>query len=441
MVFSKLFDNINDNPELSYTDKLVMSVLINLDNDRHCFATNKYLAKRCGLTTNTVSASIQRLSSLGLIDVSYSGNNHRTIICQQFDGYFRVLADTLLADINIKPIDKILFSVIENLDMSEHCFATNDYLADKCHCSEKTITRSLARLEDAGYIFVAFENAQRNIVCEVGLATHQDRIVRGVDSFGRAYNNIYNINNHVEKIKSKKISSKVNYSVKVKHENNHDIYKIIKGNHVYMYNIYIHDNTDDADFTKPQQESSIKHVQEEPLVTAMQNIIKEHELDKKPLVGYQYTSEDLSKLLFMADYFAKKYREHTGKTHPLHNSDIMFRCVWNMTKKSFQLVNLSEEDLKIVIDLFFKTKLKAKNYYFSLFSQEKIYVYRVKEMERLTGNYYNCGVEMKEKPKEKSWLDEELEKKYKDIIPNDDENEDETETDLWWKEDEPVKIA
>jgi hypothetical protein len=54
----------------------------------------------------------------------------------------------LWLDKNISLIEKGILVVIKNLDKSDnHCWATNNYLADFFQCSAKTISRAISNLK------------------------------------------------------------------------------------------------------------------------------------------------------------------------------------------------------------------------------------------------------------------------------------------------------
>ena len=67
------------NPDLTYLQKLILAKITNLDNDKGCFATNKYFATLLSTSINSVSKTINQLLKLGLIKVEITDNTHRSI--------------------------------------------------------------------------------------------------------------------------------------------------------------------------------------------------------------------------------------------------------------------------------------------------------------------------------------------------------------------------
>ena len=53
---------------------------------------------------------------------------------------------------NLSALDKVLLAEISSLDNEEHCFASNEYFSEFCGVSVATITRSIKKLKDLGFI-------------------------------------------------------------------------------------------------------------------------------------------------------------------------------------------------------------------------------------------------------------------------------------------------
>jgi hypothetical protein len=84
-----LFDSILKRKDLKLLDKVLLSYIVQLDNDRHCFAGNKTLAQTLGVTEVTISKSISKMMKLGLLELV------------SFDGWERVIRCTLTASIKL----------------------------------------------------------------------------------------------------------------------------------------------------------------------------------------------------------------------------------------------------------------------------------------------------------------------------------------------------
>ena len=66
-------------------------------------------------------------------------------------------------DTRLNALDKMIYAEINSLDCDgEGCYASNEYIAEFCQCSERKVSDSITRLKDCGYICVkAFNGRQR----------------------------------------------------------------------------------------------------------------------------------------------------------------------------------------------------------------------------------------------------------------------------------------
>ena len=67
------------NDKLTYGQKIILAKIMNLDNDKGCFATNKYFADLLSTTVNSVSKTINTLKKMGLINVEIKDNTRRSM--------------------------------------------------------------------------------------------------------------------------------------------------------------------------------------------------------------------------------------------------------------------------------------------------------------------------------------------------------------------------
>ena len=52
----------------------------------------------------------------------------------------------------LSALDRVIYAEIDSLDNENHCIASNEYFADFCGVSVPTVTRSIQKLIDCGYI-------------------------------------------------------------------------------------------------------------------------------------------------------------------------------------------------------------------------------------------------------------------------------------------------
>ena len=79
--------------------------------------------------------------------------------------------------------EKAVYAEIDSLDGEKHCWASNEYLADFCQMSVPTISRTISKLIDLGYIEkVSFDGRQRilkvseqsRLISEISLPNQTD---------------------------------------------------------------------------------------------------------------------------------------------------------------------------------------------------------------------------------------------------------------------------
>ena len=67
------------NDSLTYLQKMVLAKISNLDNDKGCFASNKYFARLLSSTPGSISKAINSLKADGYIQVTLKDNTDRSI--------------------------------------------------------------------------------------------------------------------------------------------------------------------------------------------------------------------------------------------------------------------------------------------------------------------------------------------------------------------------
>lgn len=65
-------------------------------------------------------------------------------------------------DSDLTAIEKFILMEIDSLDGENGCYASNDYLAEFCQCSTRTVTHAVSKLKELGYIRVkSFDGRKR----------------------------------------------------------------------------------------------------------------------------------------------------------------------------------------------------------------------------------------------------------------------------------------
>lgn len=67
-------------------------------------------------------------------------------------------------DSRLNALDKIILAEIDSLDNEDGCFASNEYLAEFCQCSERKVSEAISKLIKTGYIVVKnFDGRRRTL--------------------------------------------------------------------------------------------------------------------------------------------------------------------------------------------------------------------------------------------------------------------------------------
>lgn len=120
-------------------------------------------------------------------------------------------------DERLNALDKVILCEINSLDGDEGCFASNQYLAEFCQCSEAKVSKSVALLIELGYVRVEkFDGRKRFLkTCLVKNTrlvenTNQPSKIYKADSENLRHNNIDNNidNNNTTKVVLEKTPEK-----------------------------------------------------------------------------------------------------------------------------------------------------------------------------------------------------------------------------------------
>ncbi len=103
-------------------------------------------------------------------------------------------------DERLTALDKIILTEINSLDGEEGCYASNEYLADFCQCSEAKITKSIALLIEYGYIKVKkFDGRKRFLTTCLTKNIKESSKKYQAEWYKVGDNNIYNnIDNNID---------------------------------------------------------------------------------------------------------------------------------------------------------------------------------------------------------------------------------------------------
>ena len=87
-------------------------------------------------------------------------------MCDQTERDFKGIwiPKEIYLDSNLSAIEKMIYVELDSLNGEKGCFATNQYIADFCQCSPRTVTSAITHLAELGYITVELTDNTKRII-------------------------------------------------------------------------------------------------------------------------------------------------------------------------------------------------------------------------------------------------------------------------------------
>lgn len=105
-------------------------------------------------------------------------------------------------DKRLNALEKIILVEIDSLDNEDGCFASNEYIAEFCQCSERKVRDAIAKLKEYGYIYVSgFDGRKRTIRSRVAENAGLSGKKRQAERQKLPHNNIVNNKDDTERKK------------------------------------------------------------------------------------------------------------------------------------------------------------------------------------------------------------------------------------------------
>jgi len=325
---------------------------------------------------------------------------------------FSILHHFYLSDKRLSASDKIVLAVITNYDKMEfHCTASYDRLAEICGMSSRTIIKSVNTLENLGYIQKAYTSKNsKTIISNVkdmigDQEDNQDSLCKNFTPTMKKIHSHYEKNSHKKNIYNNNIKEYIS-------KNSQDSNSITRDKYIYNNNIK------ELRSEKPDLLNGENH-----LAQSMKVALSElADSSGKKIRGFDMDDSFMDKMMYIAKSYDDRYFTEYGVHHPFINPNDMFSpmqiAVLNMVDGDRSLVELSNEDIDLAIDLFFKNEKFAKSdHHISLFANPNVWIRRVKEVERLTGKpgFYNMGIDSQKQPEK---INERLDPNFWDSCMN-----------------------
>lgn len=125
---------------------------------------------------------------------------------RDFKGIF--IPKEIWLDDELSMLDKGIWAEINSLDNDSHCFASNEYLANFCSCSQSAVSKSIKKLTELGYIkVVSFNGRQRVLESSLVKFTRQTSKIYESDSENLRCRNIEKRNKEESNLSKDKLQN------------------------------------------------------------------------------------------------------------------------------------------------------------------------------------------------------------------------------------------
>lgn len=268
-------------------------------------------------------------------------------------------------DERLNAIEKLILAEVDSLDVegSEGCFASNEYLAKFCQCSVTKVSTSVSKLIKLGYLYV-FKNDGRKRYLKSRLSNFESQDFKNSNSDTpnmKHSNNSYKYSvddidkDFILKNKERKTLSKNDKGSKTSAPNNINILDI--------NNIPSRTTEQKEVYRKQKQKNRSEKYRDEDVPQILYN-----EFDS--LYGEQgniLEDHDICLTMAVIAYYFKQYREHMGEQHTMISVKYANQFMGVIIGDDSPLLKADVEEkdelrfYQDMIDEFFKSDLGQRN--------------------------------------------------------------------------------
>lgn len=248
---------------------------------------------------------------------------------RDFKGIF--IPREIWLDDDLNAIDKIILSEIYSLDVedSDGCYASNEYLSKFCKCSVTKVSTSISHLIDLGYVKIAKSDGRKRFL-KVSLSKFESQHFKKRKS-------------ESQKMKESNIDYK--YSEKYSEEYNNNISPSELNSGVKETPARNEEKSRSKSGIKPSTDQQNKWI-----------ITKNQIISAMDKLGFGPDAPETEDALQVFRYYYRAYRSHTGHIHPNLNTKTMDSVVRNYVFGTDQLDSDTSVDTYMdLIDEHFKT--------------------------------------------------------------------------------------
>lgn len=268
-------------------------------------------------------------------------------------------------DERLNAIEKLILAEVDSLDVegSEGCFASNEYLAKFCQCSVTKVSTSVSKLIKLGYLYV-FKNDGRKRYLKSRLSNFESQDFKNSNSDTpnmKHSNNSYKYSvddidkDFILKNKERKTLSKNDKGSKTSAPNNINILDI--------NNIPSRTTEQKEVYRKQKQKNRSEKYRDEDVPQILYN-------EFNSLYGEQENileDHDICLTMAVIAYYFKQYREHMGEQHMMISTKYANQFMGVIIGDDSPLLKADVEEkdelrfYQDMIDEFFKSDLGQRN--------------------------------------------------------------------------------
>ena len=236
---------------------------------------------------------------------------------RDFKGIF--IPKEIWLDDDLSAIDKIILSEIYSLDVedSEGCYASNEYLSKFCKCSVTKVSTSISNLINLGYVRIAKSDGRKRFL-KVSLSKFESQTIKKRKS---AY----------QKVKQSNIDNNIDneYSINSPTElHTNEFASSPTGLHTSL-----------SDERKARGKSKDKWV-----------VTKNHIVSVMDKLGYGELADETQSAIEVFRYYYMMYKQKTGKAHPRLNDKAMTDTLVNFIDSLSEIDCIDCDDYECMID-------------------------------------------------------------------------------------------
>lgn len=244
---------------------------------------------------------------------------------RDFKGIF--IPKEIWLDDDLSAIDKIILAEIYSLDVedSEGCYASNEYLSKFCKCSVTKVSTSISNLIDLGYVKIAKSDGRKRFL-KVSLSKFESQTNKKRKSASQKVKQS-NIDNNIDYKNSKEYSN-----ISPTELNTNEFATSPTGLHTSL-----------SDERKADGKSKEKWV-----------VTKNHIVSVMDKLGYGELAEETQSAIEIFRYYYMMYKQKTGNPHPRLNDKTMTDVLNNYISGSDEVIECDTDLYEMMIDKHFE---------------------------------------------------------------------------------------